>query len=75
MTFRNLLSGMTHGWTIEAQQKPFVGSQRTPDIMVKRFGLETIAVEAKPADVPIEKGITKMQDIYIGFLSWRKAFG
>ena len=63
---RNLVSGMTHGWTIEAQQKPFVGSQRTPDIMVKRFGLETIAVEAKPADTPIEKGITKMRDSYIG---------
>lgn len=63
---RNLLSRMTHGWTIEAQQKPFVGNQRTPDIMVKRLGLETVAVEAKPADVPIEGGITKMRDIYIG---------
>ena len=57
-----LLSGMTHGWTFEGQQKPFVGNTLTPDIMAMRQGRETVAIEAKSHDEDIKAGVEQLRE-------------
>ena len=59
-----MLRKMCPGWTIE-QASPFVGSQATPDIMAKRAGHQTIAIEAKPYDKKRE-GVSQVRDRYMG---------
>ena len=57
-----LLSEMTHGWTFEGQQKPFVGNTLTPDIMAMRQGRETVAIEAKSHDEDIKAGVEQLRE-------------
>ena len=57
-----LLSGMTHGWTFEGQQKPFMGNTLTPDIMAMRQGRETVAIEAKSHDEDIKAGVEQLRE-------------
>ena len=59
-----MLRKMCPGWKIE-QASPFEGSQATPDIMAKRAGHQTIAIEAKPYDKKRE-GVSQVRNRYIG---------
>ena len=59
---KDLLEAMTHGWTFEEQQKPFVGNQLSPDIMAMRQGRETVAIEAKSHDEDIKTGIEQLRE-------------
>ncbi len=59
-----MLRKMCPGWTIE-QASPFVGSQATPDIMAKRAGHQTIAIEAKPYHKKRE-GVSQVRNRYMG---------
>ena len=52
---------ITHGWTIETQQKPFDDKAHQPDIMAKRRGRETVAIEAKSYDEKIGDGETQLR--------------
>ena len=61
-----LLSGMTHGWEFEEQPKPFVGSQRKPDIIAMRDGRETVAIEAKSHSANMDDGVEQMRAVYFG---------
>ena len=47
-----ILNRMSPRWKLEQHQRPFVGSQKNPDIFVTRTGYEPIAIEAKYADSP-----------------------
>ena len=46
-----ILRGMCYSWKIEAQQRPFLGSQTEPDIFMTKKGHEPVAIEAKYASV------------------------
>ena len=59
-----MLRKMCPGWKIE-QASPFEGSQATPDIMAKRAGHQTIAIEAKPYHKTRE-GVSQVRNRYIG---------
>lgn len=47
-----ILNRMSPRWKLEQHQRPFVGSQKNPDIFMTRMGYEPIAIEAKYADSP-----------------------
>ena len=59
---KELLESMTHGWTFEEQQKPFLGNQLSPDIMAMRQGRETVAIEAKSHDEDIKTGVEQLRE-------------
>ena len=56
----------THGWTVEPQVTPFADSSLRPDIMAKRAGYETVAIEAKHTKAGVHDGIIRMEHGYLG---------
>ena len=56
----------TFGWTVEPQVTPFTDSALRPDIMAKRAGYETVAIEAKHTDAGVREGIIRMEGLYLG---------
>ena len=51
-------------WTLRQQQKPLIGNQKQPDVMMTRAGHEPVAIEAKWIDNP--KDGTEQVRGYIG---------
>lgn len=51
-------------WTLRQQQKPLIGNQKQPDVMMTRVGHEPVAIEAKWIDNP--KDGTEQVRGYIG---------
>ena len=68
-----LLREKTYGYTIESEQKPFVDSAKKPDIMVRRMGYETIAIEAKPYYKNVQEGVDQIHEHFGRVLddNWR----
>ena len=56
----------THGWTVDPQVTPFADSDLRPDIMAKRAGYETVAIEAKHTKSGVRDGIIRMEHAYLG---------
>ena len=47
-----ILNRMSPRWKLEQHQRPFLGSQKNPDIFITRPGYEPVAIEAKYVDSP-----------------------
>ena len=63
---RDILGGITHGWTFATQKRIFEELKKRSDMVATCAGRETIAISAKRHDGNIESAVAEMKNDYLG---------
>ena len=63
---RDILGGITHGWTFATQKRIFEELKKRSDMVATCAGRETIAISAKRHDGNIEAAVAEMKNDYLG---------
>ncbi len=63
---RDILGGITHGWTFATQKRIFEELKKRSDMVATCAGRETIAISAKRHDGNIKDAVAEMRNQYLG---------